>query len=75
MRWETRKSKWRKKIAEEKQRHGEERVITYFALWPITILDETRWWEKVQIVQVYNCYNPYTCSETPNGWNDVRFLN
>lgn len=74
MRWETRKSKWRKKIAEDKKRHGERRVITYFALFPVTILNETRWWEKVQIAQVYNCYNPYTRLQTPQGWYNVRFL-
>lgn len=41
--------RWKKK----KPRHGQERMVRFFAILPVTCEDETRWLEWVIVRQVY----------------------
>ena len=44
---------------------GDERTVNSFLLFPRTIMDETRWLERVKIRQVYSLVTDYTIVGSP----------
>lgn len=50
---------------------GDTRTLSFFALFPVTIDKETRWWEHVTVLQVYR-YG-YPKSRLDGDWYNLKF--
>ena len=56
---------------------GTERVKTWFALFPITIQRETRWFERVTVKQEYKEIVSFDINGLPEpheDWYNVKFI-
>lgn len=62
-----------KKCPEEVQPSpGDTKVVNYFAVFPVRIGNETRWFERVSIEQKYG--NSVDKIVTSYFWEDIKFL-
>lgn len=61
----------------EKIQKGDTREKTYFAFFPITIENETRWLEKVKVFQVarlYVIHSDIGSDEIKIKWENMNFV-
>lgn len=57
-----------------KHQLDDERIATWFAWWPVTIGEETRWLERVRVRQVFmGCSMMGEPSHGPGAWVSVEF--
>ena len=50
-------------------RSGNRRVKSWFAIFPVTINGETRWLEKVKVLQ------QFCMTIVENSWKNIEFVN
>lgn len=67
--------RWKKKDKSSYQ-SGDLRIVSFFAILPLTVGEETRWLEQVTVKQVYvdYCYLGDGDFESPY-WKTIAFIN
>lgn len=53
---------------------GEKRIVTKFLFFPVTIKDETRWFEKVTLEEEYEYGQDITTGSSWEYWRPIRWI-